>query len=146
MALFDEALAHHARSDRRVEEARTRLVFGEHLRRMKRRTDARAQLRGSIDAFEWLGAAPWAERARAELRATGETARRRDPSTLDQLTPQEVQIDRRVADGATNKAVAAQLFISPRTVDYHLRNVFVKLGIASRAELIRMPGLELLGE
>jgi DNA-binding NarL/FixJ family response regulator len=81
-------------------------------------------------------AAPWEQRARAELRATGETARKRDPSTLDQLTPQELQIVRHVARGETNKDVAAQLFISPRTVAYHLRNVFVKLGISSRAELI----------
>lgn len=77
-------------------------------------------------------APPPGKNARSELRATGETARKRDPSTLDQLTPQELQIVRRVAEGATNKEVAAQLFISPRTVAYHLRNVFVKLGISSR--------------
>ncbi len=133
---------HHADSDRRFEEARTRLVYGEHLRRMKRRSDARTQLRAAIDIFERLGAAPWEERARTEFRATGETARKRDPSTLDQLTPQEMQIVRHVAEGTTNKAVAAQLFISPRTVAYHLRNVFVKLGISSRAELIRLPDVE----
>jgi DNA-binding CsgD family transcriptional regulator len=139
---YEEALAHHADSDRRFEEARTRLVYGEHLRRMKRRSAARTQLRGAIDIFERLGAAPWEERARTELRATGETARRRNPSTLDQLTPQELQIVRHVAEGATNKAVAAQLFISSRTVAYHLRNVFVKLGISSRAELIRLPDFD----
>jgi DNA-binding CsgD family transcriptional regulator len=141
VARYEEALAHHANSDRRFEQARTRLVYGEQLRRLKRRSEARLQLRSALDIFERLGAAPWEERARSELRATGETARKRDPSTLDQLTPQELQIVRRVAAGATNKEVAAQLFISPRTVAYHLRNVFVKLGISSRAELIRLPDL-----
>jgi DNA-binding NarL/FixJ family response regulator len=79
--------------------------------------------------------APWEARARSELRATGETARRRDPSTLDQLTPQELQIARLVAGGKTNPEVAAQLFLSPRTIDYHLRKVYSKLEIASRGEL-----------
>jgi DNA-binding CsgD family transcriptional regulator len=90
-----------------------------------------------LDLFEQLGASGWAERARTELRASGETARRRDPSTLDELTPQELQIARFVADGATNKEVAAQLFLSPRTIDFHLRNVFSKLGIKRRGELGR---------
>jgi DNA-binding CsgD family transcriptional regulator len=141
VAAYEEALAHHANSERRFEEARTRLVYGEYLRRLKRRFEARTQLRSALDIFERLGAAPWEERARSELRATGETARKRDPTSLDQLTPQELQIVRRVAEGATNKEVAAQLFISPRTVAYHLRNVFVKLGISSRAELIRLSDL-----
>jgi DNA-binding NarL/FixJ family response regulator len=79
--------------------------------------------------------APWEARARSELRASGETARRRDPSTLDELTPQELQIARLVATGKTNPDVAAQLFLSPRTIDYHLRKVYSKLDIASRAEL-----------
>jgi DNA-binding NarL/FixJ family response regulator len=79
----------------------------------------------------------FAERAEAELRATGETARKRDPSTLDDLTPQELQIARLVAQGQTNKEIAAQLFLSPRTIDYHLRKVFSKLGIASRTALVR---------
>jgi len=87
--------------------------------------------------FRALGAVPWAERAEAELRATGETARKRDVSAVEQLTPQELQIAGLVADGLANKEIAAQLFLSPRTVDYHLRKVFTKLGIASRAELIR---------
>ena len=81
---------------------------------------------------------PWEERAQAELRATGETARRRDPSTLDQLTPQELQIAGLVASGMTNRQIAAELFLSPRTIDYHLRKVFTKLGLASRTELVRM--------
>ena len=80
----------------------------------------------------------WAERARSELRATGETARRRDPSTLDQLTAQEVHIAQLVAEGRTNRDVAGQLFLSPRTIDFHLRNVYRKLGIASRMELARV--------
>ena len=88
--------------------------------------------------FERLGADPWAERARVELRATGETARKRDPSTIDQLTPQELQIAGLVSEGLSNKEVAAQLFLSPRTIDYHLRKVFVKLGITSRMQLARV--------
>ena len=90
----------------------------------------------ALDSFELLGAGAWAERARIELRASGETARKRTPSAIDQLTPQELQITRLVAEGATNKEVAARLFLSPRTVDYHLRKVFTKLGISSRSELI----------
>jgi DNA-binding NarL/FixJ family response regulator len=84
-----------------------------------------------------MGAAPWADRAEAELRATGETARQRQPSTLDRLTPQELQIAGLAAQGLTNREIAAHLFLSPRTVEYHLAKVFAKLNIASRAELIR---------
>jgi ATP/maltotriose-dependent transcriptional regulator MalT len=118
--------------------ARIRLLYGEHLRRMRRRLDAREQLRASLDAFEKLGAAPWAERARTELRASGETARKRDPSTVSQLTPQERQVARLVGEGFSNKEVAAQLFLSPRTIDAHLRNVFSKLGVTSRTQLARL--------
>jgi len=89
--------------------------------------------------FEQLGAAPWAERARIELRASGQTARRRDPSTLRRLTPQELQVARFVAKGLPTRDVAAQLFLSPRTIDFHLRNVFAKLGISSRAQLAHLP-------
>jgi DNA-binding CsgD family transcriptional regulator len=135
--LFREALEAHAATDRPLDRARTRLLYGEHLRRERRRVEAREALRAALDAFEALGAAAWAERARAELRATGETARKRDPSTLDQLTPQEVQVVRAVSQGATNREAAAQLFISPRTVDHHLRGAFRKLGVRSRAELVR---------
>jgi DNA-binding CsgD family transcriptional regulator len=119
--------------------ARIHLVYGEHLRRERRRTDSRVQFRSALEAFERQGAEPWAERARAELRASGETARRRDPSTIAQLTPQELQIARFVADGLSNKEVAAQLFLSPRTIDSHLRNVFSKLSISSRTQLARIP-------
>ena len=112
-------------------------MYGEYLRRERRRVDAREPLRTALDAFEQLGAVAWAERARGELRATGETARKREPNTFDQLTRQELQVMRAVAQGATNREVAAQLFISPRTVDHHLRSIFQKLGISSRSELIR---------
>ena len=120
------------------DEARTELLYGEWLRRQRRRTDARPRLRTAMDQFAQLGARPWETRARSELRATGETARRRDPSTRDQLTPQELQIARLVAGGMSNPEVAGQLFLSPRTIDYHLRKVFAKLEITSRAELTRM--------
>jgi DNA-binding NarL/FixJ family response regulator len=101
--------------------------------------DARVHLRTALDIFERLQAVPWAERARAELRASGESARRRDPSTVTQLTPQEVQVARFVAQGFSNRDVAAKLFLSPRTIDFHLRNVFAKLGISRRTELARLP-------
>jgi len=119
------------------DRARTELALGEHLRRQRRRSEAREPLRSALEGFERLGAKPWAERARGELRATGETARVRDPSAVDELTPQELQIARLVAGGHSNKEVAARLFLSPRTVEYHLRKVFAKLGIGSRAELVR---------
>jgi DNA-binding NarL/FixJ family response regulator len=134
---FQEALRLHAAGGWSLEGARTRLAYGEFLRRAGERKEAREHLRSALDLFDRVRAAPWAERARAELRASGESARRRDPSTIDQLTPQELQIARFVADGATNRQVAAQLFLSPRTIDYHLRNVFRKLGITSRNELGR---------
>jgi DNA-binding CsgD family transcriptional regulator len=135
---FAEALRLHGPSSRPFDRARTQLLFGEALRRARRRAEAREHLRAAFTTFEQLGASPWAERARTELRASGETARQRDPSTLDQLTPQELQIVRFVGQGATNRDVAAQLFLSPRTIDYHLRQIFTKLGISSRAELIRL--------
>jgi DNA-binding CsgD family transcriptional regulator len=135
---FDEALALHADGERPYDRARTQLLYGEHLRRQRQRRESREHLRAALATFESLGAAPWAERARTELRASGETARKRDPSTLSQLTPQELQIARLVGDGHSNKEVAAQLFLSPRTIDYHLRKVFTKLEITSRTELIKL--------
>src|SRR5262245_6224723 len=135
---YEEALE-LADDARPFDLARIHLLYGEHLRRERRRTDARLHLRSALEAFELLRAAPWAERAAAELRATGETARKRDPSTLVQLTPQELQIARLVADGLSNKEVAAMLFLSPRTVDSHLRSVFGKLGLTSRTQLARLP-------
>jgi DNA-binding CsgD family transcriptional regulator len=136
-AEFRLALRLHDLGANRFDRARTQLLFGEYLRRERRRADAREQLRAALETFEGLRAEPWAERARTELRATGETARRRDSSTVDDLTPQELQICRLVAEGLSNKEAAAQLFLSPRTVEYHLRKVFAKLGIGTRAELIR---------
>ena len=136
-AHFEMAIG-HLEDARPLDRARLQLHYGEHLRRERRRIDARVHLRGAVEAFERLGARPWAERAARELRATGETARRRDISPLAELTPQELQVARLVSEGATNKAVAAQLFVSPKTVEYHLRKVFAKLGIASRNELFRL--------
>ena len=121
------------------ERARIQLLYGEHLRRARRRVDSRVQLRDALEVFESLQAAPWAERARAELLATGETARKRDPSTVDQLTPQELQISRLIAQGLKNKEVAARLYLSPRTIDYHLRKIYMKLGVTSRFQLAHLP-------
>jgi DNA-binding CsgD family transcriptional regulator len=137
--LFDEALGHHGREGLPYQVARTQLAYGEWLRRERRKVDARAQLRLALDTFEGLGLTLWAERARGELKATGETARKRDVSTLDELTPQELRIAQLVAGGATNRDVAAQLYVSPKTVEYHLRKVFLKLGVSSRVELARLP-------
>jgi DNA-binding CsgD family transcriptional regulator len=123
-----------------LDRARIHLHYGEYLRRERRRIDARGHLRAACDGFEWLGATPWAERALRELRATGEKARKRHLSPLAELTPQELQVARLVGEGATNKTVASQLFVSPKTVEYHLRKVFAKLGISSRMELV---GLDL---
>jgi DNA-binding CsgD family transcriptional regulator len=134
-ARFREALEHVSWPFGR---ARTELAYGEFLRRARRRTEARTQLRAALERFEALGAAPWADRAAAELRATGETARKRDASTLDELTPQELQIARLVAEGGRNRDIAARLFLSPKTVEYHLRKIFQKLDIAARADLIRL--------
>ena len=135
---YDEALA-RTEDAGPFDAARVQLLYGEHLRRARRRVDARVRLRSAVEAFERLRAEPWAERARVELRATGETARKRDPSEIDQLTAQERQISRLVAEGLSNKEVAAQLFLSPRTIDSHLRNVFQKLGVTSRTQLARLP-------
>jgi DNA-binding CsgD family transcriptional regulator len=137
---FAEALDLHARTPDRFEEARTLLCLGEWLRRDRRRADSRPPLRAALEAFDELGAAPWAERARIELLATGETARRRTPSTLDQLTPRELQVALILAEGHTLREAAGQLFLSPKTVDYHLRHVYRKLGISSRAALAEVVG------
>ncbi|HTT29730.1 MAG TPA: AAA family ATPase [Solirubrobacteraceae bacterium] len=118
------------------DKARTELLYGEWLRRQRRRVEARSHLRAALGVFEQLRVSPWEARARSELRASGETARRRDPSKRDELTPRELQIARFVADGMTNPRIAEQLFLSPRTIDYHLRKVFAKLEITSRADLV----------
>ena len=136
--LFLAALDMHTQATRPFERARSELAYGEFLRRAGRRVEARTHLDAALDGFEGLGAALWAERTRVELRASGQTARKRDPSTRADLTPQELQIARFVAEGLTNREVAAQLFLSPRTIDFHLRNVYRKLGIRSRTALARL--------
>ncbi len=136
--LFDRSLAHHAGADRPYDEARTRLAYGELLRRGQRRVDARPHLRAALVIFQDLHAQPFADRAAQELRASGETARKRDPSTLVALTPMELQVTNLVAQGLSNKDVATQLWISPRTVAFHLRGAFAKLQVSSRGELAQL--------
>jgi DNA-binding CsgD family transcriptional regulator len=133
---FDEALALHDRVPTPFERARTELCYAERLRRARRRADARTRLRNAIEVFDSLGATPWAERARAELRASGERARRRS-TPVDALTTQELAVARLVAGGATNREAAATLFVSPKTIEFHLGNVYRKLDVRSRTELVR---------
>jgi DNA-binding CsgD family transcriptional regulator len=127
--LFDESLRRHAETDRPMEQAQTALLYGEHLRRHRRRVAAQRYLHLAADAFDRLGAS-WAWHARDELRATGETVLRPglSASAIDQLTPQELQVARAVSQGLTNREAAAQLFISPRTVDHHPRGLYRKSG------------------
>jgi DNA-binding CsgD family transcriptional regulator len=137
-ALFDRSLSHHAQAGRPHDRARTQLAYGQLLRRSQRRADARPHLRSALATFGELNAQPLLAVAGEELRATGETARKRDPSTLTLLTPMEAQIAQLVAHGMSNKQVAAQCWISPRTVAFHLRNVFAKTGVSSRGELSQL--------
>jgi DNA-binding CsgD family transcriptional regulator len=137
-SLFATALARHACASRPYDEARTHLAYGEWLRRAQRRVDARDHLRHALEAFGDLRAEPLTERATAELRASGETARKRDPSTLVTLTPMELKVAQLVSSGLSNKDVAGQIWVSPRTVAFHLRNVFAKVGISSRGELAQL--------
>ena len=137
--LYREALERLARSRGVVPLARARLLYGEWLRRENRRVDAREQLRAAHEMFSGIGAEGFAERARHELLATGETARKRTDETRGVLTPQEAHIARLAKDGLSNPEIGAQLFISPRTVQYHLRKVFQKLDITSRNQLSRVP-------
>ena len=133
--LHREALERFGRTRQRAELARSRLLYGEWLRRSRRRVDAREQLRAAYELFAGIRAEAFAERARRELLATGETVRRRTSDTRDVLTPQEAQIARLAAEGETNPEIGARLFISPRTVEWHLSTVFAKLGITSRRQL-----------
>jgi DNA-binding CsgD family transcriptional regulator len=133
--LYREAIDHLEPTRLRVDVARTRLLYGEWLRRQRRRVDARNQLRTAHEQFMDFGMEAFAERARIELEATGERARLRTVDTLDQLTPQEAQIARLAAQGNTNREIATRLFISASTVEYHLRKAFRKLDVKSRTQL-----------
>jgi DNA-binding CsgD family transcriptional regulator len=139
--LYREAIERLRRSRLAFELARAHLLYGEWLRRERRRTDAREQLRRAHQMFTEMGAGPFGERAARELVATGETVRKRSVDTRDELTPHEVRIARMARDGATNQEIATQLFVSRKTVEYHLRKVFQKLGISKREHLARaLPG------
>ncbi len=133
--LYTTAIERLSRTRVAVDLARARLLYGEWLRRQRRRVDARKELRIAYDMFTGFGAEAFAERARVELEATGERARKRTVETLDELTPQEAQVARLAARGDANREIAAQLFISTSTVEYHLRNAFRKLGVKSRTQL-----------
>src|SRR5262249_38374554 len=132
---YREAVDRLGRTKLRPELARSHLVYGEWLRREGRRRDARDQLRTAHDLFTDIGMKACAERARTELQATGEHVRRLTVETRDDLTAQERQIAELARDGLSNPEIGARLFLSPRTVEWHLRNVFIKLGIRSRREL-----------
>jgi DNA-binding CsgD family transcriptional regulator len=132
---YRESIARLGRTRLRTELARGHLLYGEWLRREKRRFEAREQLRTAHDMFAAIGADGFAERARHELLATGETVRKRRDDTRDELTPQEEHIARLALAGRTNPEIGAELFISPRTVEWHLKKVFMKLGISSRRDL-----------
>jgi ATP/maltotriose-dependent transcriptional regulator MalT len=133
--LYREAIERFGRTKLRPELARAHLLYGEWLRREGRRVDARGQLRTAYELFDAIGMEAFAERARRELAATGAKVRKRSPDTRDELTPQEEQIARLARDGLSNPEIGAQLFISARTVEWHLRKVFTKLAISSRRQL-----------
>jgi DNA-binding CsgD family transcriptional regulator len=137
---FEHALELHELTPTPFERARTELCRGERLRRAKRRAEAREPLRRALETFERLGAAPWGERARSELSATGETVKRRDPYATDELTPQELQVALIVGRGATNKEAGAALFLSPKTIETHLGRIYRKLNVRSRTELAHRLG------
>jgi DNA-binding CsgD family transcriptional regulator len=136
-ALYRDAVAHLERTRARVDLARARLLYGEWLRREGRRADARAHLRDAYASLRAMGVGAFADRAHRELLATGETVRRRTTEASRRLTAQEAHIARLVASGSTNPEIAAELFISPRTVEWHLGRIFAKVGVRSRRELGR---------
>ncbi|WP_101789034.1 helix-turn-helix transcriptional regulator [Nonomuraea indica] len=140
--LYERALELHVQHVQAFDQARTRLVYGEWLRRQQRRSEARIHLEAAREAFDRLGAAPWSARAAGELRAAGVSVPgHRAGDLLSALTPQELQVVRLAVTGASNREIAAQLFLSPRTVASHLYKAFPKLGVTSRAELSRVPGV-----
>jgi DNA-binding CsgD family transcriptional regulator len=142
-AAYLEAISQLERSRAAVDLARTHLLYGQWLRRERRRRDARRQLRTADDMFHAMGASGFAELAEGELRATGERARKLTSDTERDLTPQEARVADLAAGGASNNEIAEQLFLSSSTVDYHLRKVFRKLGVRSRTQLaLRLPGRE----
>ena len=132
---YEEGLALLGRTGAAPQLARTLLLYGEWLRRQRRRREARDQLRAALDRFEAMALVCFAERARVELRATGEHVRKREVGILEELTPQEAQIAALASRGEANREIAAQLFVSPSTVEYHLRKVFRKYGVTSRTQL-----------
>ncbi|GAA1419444.1 helix-turn-helix transcriptional regulator [Catellatospora coxensis] len=134
---FQQALALHLAGEADFEQARTELLYGQELRRARRPRDAREHLHRALETFLQLDAPAWADQARAELRAAGEAVDAPAVRAADVLTAQQLQIARLVCDGATNREVAAQLFLSPRTVDHHMRNIFARLNIRSRIELAK---------
>jgi DNA-binding CsgD family transcriptional regulator len=138
--LYVEAIDRLGRTRIAVDLARAHLLYGEWLRRERRRTDARVELRVAHELFSDFGMEAFAERARIELLATGGRARKRTVDTLNQLTPQEAQVSSLAAKGHTNREIAAQLFISPSTVEYHLRKAFRKLDVSTRTQLARRVG------
>ena len=141
-AQFEAALALHDDLPMPFERARTLLCFGERLRRARARADAREPLKEALETFERLGARGWAERTRTELRATGEQQSRRSETAAEQLTPHELQIAVLVAQGMTNREAAAALFLSPKTIEYHLGQIYRKLDVRGRAQLARLMAME----
>jgi DNA-binding CsgD family transcriptional regulator len=140
---FEAALAVHENLPMPFERARTLLCFGERLRRARQRADAREPLKEALETFERLGARGWAERTRTELRATGEQQARRAETAAEQLTPHELQIAVLVSQGMTNREAAAALFLSPKTIEYHLGQIYRKLDVRGRAQLARLMAMEL---
>ncbi len=142
-AQFEAVLTLHDGLPMPFERARTLLCFGERLRRARRRADAREPLKEALETFERLGARGWAERTRTELRATGEQQARRSETAAEQLTPHELQIAVLVAQGMTNREAASALFLSPKTIEYHLGQIYRKLDVRGRAQLARLMAMEL---
>jgi DNA-binding CsgD family transcriptional regulator len=135
---YKEALQYHASAESDFERARTELLFGQELRRRRRPSAAREHLRSALEAFQQFDAQPWVDLASSELRAAGDHVEHRQQAAAEALTPQQLEIARLAAAGATNREVAAQMFLSTRTVDHHMRNIFARLGIRSRIDLAKL--------